>query len=78
MDITTTGNYSIHGDTLTIMEYHIDETPEFAGGTGELSLRFQYNFIIDDQTMKMIFFKDFEYSTQEIIEDYNHSFKRLE
>lgn len=77
MDITRVGDYEVYDDTLKLLEYHIDETPRFAGGTGEMNLRFQYNFIIEEQSMKMIYFKDYEYSVEKKIDDRRHSFVRI-
>jgi hypothetical protein len=59
MDESRTGTYSIIGNKLSVLHYHMDDTPAFAGGTGELQLRFQFDFIIEDETMKMVFLKDF-------------------
>jgi hypothetical protein len=67
MELTRTGSYSVIQDTLTVLVYHVDNTPSFAGGTGKLNLRFQYNFLLRDKALEMIYFKDFKYSSEQKI-----------
>ena len=61
MNVIRTGNYTLNQDTLKVLVYHVDETPAIAGGTGMLNLRFQYNFLLTEGNLKMIFFKDFKF-----------------
>lgn len=64
MEITRTGEYFINRDTLTVMVYHIDDTPAFAGGTGKLNLRFQYDFLIKEDSLEMVYFKDYKFPSE--------------
>ncbi|MFY0690271.1 MAG: hypothetical protein JXQ90_24105 [Cyclobacteriaceae bacterium] len=64
MEVTRIGDYSIVQDTLKVMVYHIDDVPAFAGGTGEQQLRFQYNFIIREDTLELIYQRDFKFPSE--------------
>ncbi len=64
MEVTRTGEYFINQDTLTVMVYHIDDTPAFAGGIGKLNLRFQYDFLISKDALEMIYFKDYKFTSE--------------
>ena len=67
MEVTRIGDYSIIQDTLKVMVYHINDVPAFAGGTGEQQLRFQYNFLIKQDTLELIYQRDFKFPSELII-----------
>tara|TARA_R110001599_G_scaffold166156_4_gene355617 strand:- start:7895 stop:8197 length:303 start_codon:yes stop_codon:yes gene_type:complete len=67
MNDLRTGDYIIRQDTLIVHVYHVDNTPSFAGGKGELELRFQYKFLIKRDLLEQIYFKDYKFSHEEIV-----------
>lgn len=64
MEVTRIGDYSIIQDTLKVMVYHIDDVPAVAGGTGEQQRRFQYNFIIKQDTLELFYQRDFKFPSE--------------
>jgi len=59
-----TGTYQINKDTVIVEIYHADNTPPFAGGTGELMKRFQYKLLIKENVLEQFYFKDFRHDSE--------------
>ena len=69
------GKYKVNMDTLILDIYHIDDTPSFAGGNGELKKRFQYKLLIKTNVLEQFYFRDYAHDSELTID--NTPFKKV-
>ena len=77
MEELDTGRFEIHNDTLMIYEYHLkSQVPVHLGGEEGTEIRYQYNYILKDGFLCLVYYRDFEYNYESFDIDSGHRYIR--
>jgi len=77
MEQLDTGIFEIQNDTLMIYEYHLkSEIPENLGGEEGTEIRYQYNFILKDGFLYLVYYRDYKYNYESYESDLDFRYTR--